>query len=131
MVWPSRCSFAPGAAAATAAVGLLLVLATAALSEERGAANSKDATRQTTFKPFVGAEGGYDTNLDNRVQAKASHYEMVQAGGADAAEVHAGPLADRLESFENGDVFRGVICHWLDLRDRYRLPRPPVARTRP
>ena len=37
--------------------------------------------------------------------------EMVQPGGADAADVHAGPLADRLEPFENGDVFRGVVGH--------------------
>ena len=37
--------------------------------------------------------------------------EMVQAGGADAADVHAGPLADRLEPLENGDVFCGVVGH--------------------
>jgi Putative beta-barrel porin 2 len=29
---------------------------------------------------FVGAEGGYDTNLDNRVARQGSHYEMLQAG---------------------------------------------------
>ena len=34
--------------------------------------------------------------------------EVVQAGGADAADVHARALADGLEAFENGDVFRGV-----------------------
>ena len=39
--------------------------------------------------------------------------EMMQAGGADAADVHAGPFADRLEPFENGDVFCGVCRrHW-------------------
>jgi hypothetical protein len=31
---------------------------------------------------------------------------MVQARGADAADVHARPAADRLEAFKNGDVFR-------------------------
>ena len=35
--------------------------------------------------------------------------QMMQPGGADAADVHAGPLADRLEAFENGDVFCGVV----------------------
>ena len=34
--------------------------------------------------------------------------EVVQPGGADAADVHARPLADRLEPFEDGDVFRCV-----------------------
>ena len=37
--------------------------------------------------------------------------QMVQAGGADAADVHAGPLADRLEPFEDGDVFCCVVGH--------------------
>ena len=37
--------------------------------------------------------------------------QVVQAGGADAADVHAGPLANRLEPFENGDVFGGVVGH--------------------
>ena len=35
--------------------------------------------------------------------------EMMKAGGADAADVHAGTLANRLEPFENRDVFSGVI----------------------
>ena len=35
--------------------------------------------------------------------------QVMQAGGADAADVHAGALADRLEPFENGDVFGGVV----------------------
>ena len=39
--------------------------------------------------------------------------EMVQPGGADAADVHAGTLADGLEPFEDGDVFCGVGgCHY-------------------
>ena len=37
--------------------------------------------------------------------------QVVQAGGADAADVHAGPLADGLEPFENGDVFGCVVGH--------------------
>jgi hypothetical protein len=36
--------------------------------------------------------------------------EMMQAGDADAADVHARPLADGLQPFEDGDVFRGVGC---------------------
>ena len=35
--------------------------------------------------------------------------EVVQPGRADAADIHAGTLADRLQTFENGDVFRGVL----------------------
>jgi hypothetical protein len=38
---------------------------------------------------------------------------MMQAGGSDAADVHAGPLANRLESFEDGNIFRGVRGHQL------------------
>ena len=34
--------------------------------------------------------------------------EVVQAGRAGAADVHARALADRLEAFEDGDVFGGV-----------------------
>ena len=34
--------------------------------------------------------------------------QVVQAGRADAADVHAGALADGLEAFEDGDVFGGV-----------------------
>src|SRR5262249_26804491 len=34
--------------------------------------------------------------------------EMVEAGAADAADVHAGALADGLEAFEDRDVFCGV-----------------------
>ena len=34
--------------------------------------------------------------------------EVVEPGGADAADVHAGALADGLEPFQDGDVFCGV-----------------------
>ena len=34
--------------------------------------------------------------------------QVMEAGRADAADVHARPLADRLQAFENGDVFGGV-----------------------
>ena len=39
--------------------------------------------------------------------------EVMQSSRADAADVHARPLADGLQAFENGDVFRGVVrgCH--------------------
>ena len=35
--------------------------------------------------------------------------EVVQPGRSDAADIHAGPLADGLETLENRDVFRGVV----------------------
>jgi len=35
----------------------------------------------------------------------------VQAGAADAADVHARPFANRLEPLEDGDVFGGVVGH--------------------
>ena len=37
--------------------------------------------------------------------------QVVQASGADAPDIHAGPLADGLQPLENGDVFRGVGGH--------------------
>ena len=38
--------------------------------------------------------------------------EVMEAGRADAPDVHPRPLADRVEAFENGDVFCGVgRCH--------------------
>jgi hypothetical protein len=41
--------------------------------------------------------------------------QMVQSGRADAPDVHAGTLANRLETFENGDVFGGIArCHSSD-----------------
>jgi len=36
-------------------------------------------------------------------------HQVVQAGAADPADVHAGPFSYGLESFENRNVFRGVI----------------------
>ena len=36
-------------------------------------------------------------------------HQVVQAGAADAADVHAGALADGLEPLENGDVFGCVV----------------------
>jgi hypothetical protein len=35
-------------------------------------------------------------------------YQMMEAGPIDAADVHARALADRLQAFQNGNVFRGV-----------------------
>jgi hypothetical protein len=38
---------------------------------------------------------------------------MVQSRAADAAEVHAGALADGLEALQDGDVFGGIRgCHF-------------------
>jgi hypothetical protein len=37
---------------------------------------------------------------------------MMQAGRADTADVHARPFPDRLETFEDGYIFRCVTgCH--------------------
>src|SRR5262249_37340326 len=43
---------------------------------------------------------------------------MMEAGRAHAADVHARPLPDLLQPFENGDVFRGVVggCHVYNVR---------------
>ena len=49
--------------------------------------------------------------------------EMVQAGGADAADVHAWTLANRLEAFEDGDVFCCICGHFRAGFDF----TPPVA----
>ena len=50
---------------------------------------------------------------------------MVQAGRADAADVHARALPDRLEALENRDVFSGVVrgCHVYNVRLVNRLRR--------
>jgi hypothetical protein len=45
--------------------------------------------------------------------------QMMKSGGADAPDVHARSLANRLQPFENGDVFCGVIRHWKAIG--YRL----------
>ena len=54
--------------------------------------------------------------------------QVVQAGAADAADVHAGALANRLEPFEDGDVFSCVSrCHcgklYRCLRSAFRCLR--------
>jgi hypothetical protein len=36
---------------------------------------------------------------------------MMKTAAANAADVHAGTLADRLQAFENGDVFCGIGGH--------------------
>ena len=42
----------------------------------------------------------------------------MQAGGTDAADVHAWPFPNRLQAFEYGDVFGGVVrgCHVYNVR---------------
>ena len=55
--------------------------------------------------------------------------QVVQAGAADAADVHAGALADGLEPFENGDVFCGVGSGHAGI-DYTSVPRArPIATT--
>ena len=49
--------------------------------------------------------------------------EVVQPGGADAADVHARSLADRVEAFEDGDVFGGV----RGAAHETRIPTCPVV----
>ena len=51
--------------------------------------------------------------------------EMMQAGAADAADVHAGALSNGLEPFEDGDVFGCVIrCHCGKI---IKVPRVPAV----
>src|SRR4030095_7773507 len=42
----------------------------------------------------------------------------MKPGRSNAADVHAGALANLLEALENGDVFRGVVrgCHVYNVR---------------
>src|SRR3954468_3384396 len=51
---------------------------------------------------------------------------MMEAGRADASDVHPGTLADRPETLENGDVFGGVVrgCHVYNVR----LLKPSLLR---
>src|SRR5207249_12248594 len=44
--------------------------------------------------------------------------EVMQPSRANAADVHAGTLSDRLQSFEDRDVFGGVVrrCHVYNVR---------------
>src|SRR6185369_3162361 len=41
--------------------------------------------------------------------------EVVQPSRADATDVHTGAFTNRLETFENGDVFCGVVGHSVQL----------------
>jgi hypothetical protein len=51
-------------------------------------------------KPFIGFVNGVVEDFPDQV---------METGRADAADVHARPLPDRLETFEYGDVF-GCVC---------------------
>src|SRR5262245_35632746 len=44
--------------------------------------------------------------------------EVVKPGGAHAADIHTRPLANGLETLEDGDVFGGVVrgCHVYNVR---------------
>src|SRR4051812_16320680 len=50
--------------------------------------------------------------------------EVMQPGGAHAADIHARPLANRLEALEDRDVFRRVVgrCHVYNVRLVNRRP---------
>src|SRR5262245_43850823 len=39
-------------------------------------------------------------------------HEVVEPGRTNTTDIHAGPLADRLQALEDGDVFRGVVGGW-------------------
>jgi hypothetical protein len=41
---------------------------------------------------------------------------MMKPGAADASDVHARPLADRLEAFEDGYIFGGIGRHGSGFR---------------
>src|SRR5438105_13962112 len=53
---------------------------------------------------------------------------MVQPSRSDAADVHAGPLANGVEALEHGDVFRRVVrgCHVYNVRLLKELTRVPL-----
>ena len=58
--------------------------------------------------------------------------EVVQPGAADAADVHAGALANGLETLEDGDVFGGVGCqpgYFSVGRSRFRRFDPECRAT--
>ena len=54
-------------------------------------------------------------------------HEMVQPSRADAADVHSGAFADRLEPFENGNVFCCVVGHSIS-RSRMHVGRVLLVR---
>ena len=91
-----------------------------------------DVDRNAAAIVFDGDRGAVLVQGDADVRRMAVHRlvdrvverfpdQVMQAGAADAADVHAGALANRLESLEDGDVFRCVIrCHCGKL---YGLPK--------
>src|SRR5437763_16901263 len=54
---------------------------------------------------------------------------MMQPSCSDTADIHAGTLSDRLQSFEDGDVFRGVVRGWhvYNVRLLRELTRVPLV----
>src|SRR3989441_5160322 len=54
----------------------------------------------------------------------------MQPGRAHATDVHAGAFSDRLQTFEDGDVFRGVVrrCHVYNVRLLKELTLDAVSR---
>ena len=63
--------------------------------------------------------------------SRISQTRWWRPADADAADVHAGALADRLQPFENGDVFRGVVagCHVYNCAFEALLLRPRLCTT--
>src|SRR5205085_4686013 len=55
--------------------------------------------------------------------------EMMQPSCSNTTDVHAGTLSDRLQSFEDGDVFRGVVRGWhvYNVRLLKELTRSPLV----
>ena len=66
--------------------------------------------------------------LVHRVVQDLPH-QVMQAGAADAADVHAGPLANGLQPFKNRDVFGGVVGH-VRARASPNSVASPARRTR-
>jgi hypothetical protein len=99
------------------AIGALAAATAASAQETRSPVGPPVAplAANVTLRAFAGAEGGYDSNLDNRVASHSSHYEMLQVG-ATARYVES---PDAIYSFN----FRGRN-YWygnLETSDRYDI----------
>ena len=82
---------------------------------------SRGRCRSTVTRPS-GARVTRDVvavTLERFVDAVVDHLvdKMVESAGAGGADVHAGPLANRLEALENGDVF-GVVAGFGQTKTR-------------
>ena len=91
-------------------------------SQDQPAAPAATASAVPGIQIFVGAEGGYDSNLDNRVARKGSPYEMLQAGLSGNWK-----LSDS-ESYSLYVRGRNYWYNVLDLSNRYDIDAALGAR---